>query len=261
MRTVDLKRLRLKDGATALDLGCGQGRHVHALYYGAKMHVVGLDLSFDDLVKTRQGFEQAPDLDAPGERAFSLTIGTALKLPFADNAFDLIVCSEVLEHIPDYGQVLAEITRILKPGGQLAVSVPRLWPEWLCWKLAPQYHMASGGHVRIFTSRRLRKAIAARGLRHTGGHWAHGLHSPYWWLQCAVWKSKDRNWFVRQYHKFLCWDIMKRPWLTRTLEKVADPLMGKSVVFYFDKPMPGKPMPGKPMPGKPMPGKPMNEQS
>jgi SAM-dependent methyltransferase len=236
MHTVDLKRLRLKPGARALDLGCGEGRHVHALYYAARMHVVGVDLCFDDLAKVREGFAQAPDLEAPHERAFSLSVGNALRLPFADESFDLIVCSEVLEHIPEFEEALNEITRLLKPGGQLAISVPRFWPEWLCWKLAPGYYKTPGGHVRIFRASRLRGEVTTRGFRHAGGHWAHGLHSPYWWLQCAVWKNREANWFVRQYHKFLCWDILKRPLLTRMLEKIADPLMGKSVVMYFDKP-------------------------
>jgi len=235
MHTVDLKRLRLPDGARALDLGCGQGRHVHALYYGAKIHVTGVDLGFDDLVKTREGFEHAPDLEAPNKRSFGLSVGNALQLPFADSTFDLIVCSEVLEHIPDYRQALNEINRILKPGGQLAVSVPRFWPEWICWQLEERYHNNVGGHVRIFKSKELRGAIKARGLLYRDGHWAHGLHSPYWWLQCAVWDNRDTNWFVKQYHRFLSWDILSRPLLTRVLEKAADPLMGKSVVFYFDK--------------------------
>jgi len=235
MHTVDLKRLRLKPGARALDLGCGEGRHVHALYYAAAIHVVGIDLAFDDVAKAREGFEHAPDMDPPEGRAFSLSVGNALRLPFADQSFDLIVCSEVLEHIPNYEAALKEVARVLKPGGQLVISVPRFWPEWLCWKLASGYHLAPGGHVRIFKARELRTAVGANGFTLRGGHWAHGLHSPYWWLQCAVWKTKDTNWLVRQYHRFLCWDILKRPWLTRALEKIADPLMGKSVVFYFDK--------------------------
>ncbi len=235
MQTVDLKSLRLEDGAWALDLGCGQGRHLHAIYYATKARAVGVDLSVDDLKTARQGFEAAPNLDDPEPR-WSVLAGNALTLPFADNQFDVIVCSEVLEHIPDYQQALTEITRILKPGGQLAVSVPRYWPEWICWRLSEHYHNTPGGHVRIFQDQALRRDIEACGFRFTRRHWAHGLHSPYWWLKCAMWEARDTNWFIRQYHKLLVWDIMKRPLFTRALSAVADPLMGKSVVLYFDKP-------------------------
>jgi hypothetical protein len=41
---------------------------------------------------------------------------------------------------------------------------------------------------------------------------------------------------VRAYHRLLVWDLMKRPWLTRTAERLLDPLFGKSFVIYADKP-------------------------
>jgi len=41
---------------------------------------------------------------------------------------------------------------------------------------------------------------------------------------------------VKAYHKLLVWDLMNRPWLTRALDAVLNPLMGKSVVLYFTKP-------------------------
>ena len=56
---------------------------------------------------------------------------------------------EVLEHIIDY-QSAVEINRILKPQGKLAVSVPKFFPEWICWKLSLDYRNTPGGHVRIF---------------------------------------------------------------------------------------------------------------
>ena len=55
------------------------------------------------------------------------------------------------------------------------------------------------------------------------------------WIRCAVGVRDDDNWAVKLYHSFLAWDIVKRPLLTRLLEKIADPLMGKSVVMYFHK--------------------------
>lgn len=235
MQTIDLNVLGLKDGQRALDLGCGAGRHVHAMYYHSECHVVGLDLGFEDVRRTRDGFRACPDMDPETKRSYSLTVGNALLLPFPDASFDKVLCSEVLEHIPDYGQALNEINRILKPGGTLAVSVPRFWPEWVCWALSDDYHNEPGGHVRIFREGELKGAVESRGLSFFHRHFAHGLHSPYWWLKCAVGVKREDAKIVNLYKRFLEWDILQGPWLTRTLEKVAGPLMGKSVVLYFQK--------------------------
>ncbi len=234
MQTVDLKSLRLEDGARVLDLGCGEGRHMHAVYFERAVEIFGIDLSTDDMAKAWSGFESHPDLSGR-EAHFGFAAADALGLPFNDGTFDVIVCSEVLEHIPDYQTALQEIARIIRPGGRLAVSVPRFWPEWICWRLSEHYHNTPGGHVRIFKDQALRRDIEAAGFRFVRRHYAHGLHSPYWWLQCAMWQTKEKNWAVRQYHKFLVWDIMERPALTRGLAALADPVMGKSVVLYFDR--------------------------
>ncbi|MBO6635625.1 class I SAM-dependent methyltransferase [Parvibaculum sp.] len=235
MQTIDLNVLGLRDGQRALDLGCGAGRHVHAMYYHSQCHVVGLDLGFEDVRNTRNGFGSCPDMDPDTKRAFSLTVGNALSLPFPDASFDKVICSEVLEHIPDYEQAVAEIDRILKPGGTLAISVPRYWPEWVCWALSDDYHNEPGGHVRIFRESQLKGSVQRRGLSFFHRHFAHGLHSPYWWLKCAVGVKREDVKIVNLYKRFLEWDILQRPWLTRTLEKIAGPLMGKSVVLYFTK--------------------------
>lgn len=245
LETVDFGRLQLAPGDRLLDLGCGEGRHAITAYLNQAVDVVGLDLSHSDLQTARERFAQFHDPNDSSRRADFLR-ASGLALPFADASFDKVICAEVLEHIPDYESVLAEIRRVLKPGGTLAVSVPRFGPEWICWQLSAAYHQVEGGHVRIFKARDLQRAIestgaaedAKPGLRLLDRHWAHGLHSPYWWLRCLFWGRGEGIWPVRVYHRFLVWDLMHKPLLTRLLEQLLNPLIGKSVVMYFNRGVP-----------------------
>ena len=78
-----------------------------------------------------------------------------------------VIASEVLEHIPDDGAAFAELARVLRPGGTLAVTVPAWLPERICWALSDEYHapFVEGGHVRIYNERELRAKLRAAGLQ------------------------------------------------------------------------------------------------
>jgi hypothetical protein len=131
---------------------------------------------------------------------------------------------------------MAEIARVLKPGGLVAVTVPAWLPERVCWRLSDAYHGKPGGHVRIYTRAELAAKLRHAGLAVGGHHHAHGLHSPYWWLKCAVGVDDDGHPLVRAYHRLLVWDIMKRPAATVTAERLLNPVLGKSLVVYARKP-------------------------
>ena len=114
--------------------------------------------------------------------------------------------------------------------------MPRYFPEWVCWQLSDAYHEVEGGHIRIFKARDLSDAIQALGMQPTARHWAHALHVPYWWLKCLFWGREPEHFLVRQYHRLLVWDLMQKPWLTRTLDRFFNPILGKSIVMYFRRP-------------------------
>ncbi len=232
LETVDHRRLALAAGDRVLDLGCGEGRHAITAYVNADVHVVALDRAERDVATARS---RLADFDVPASthRRLNFLIGDGLALPFGDASFDRVICSEVLEHVPDYRAVLGEVHRVLKPGGLFAVSVPRFGPEWICWQLSREYHEVEGGHVRIFRRAELRRAVESFGLICYASHWAHALHSPYWWLRCLMKSRADDSRAVRLYHRFLVWDLMRQPRLTRWLERLLNPLIGKSTVFYF----------------------------
>ncbi len=162
--------------------------------------------------------------------------GDPTAMPFADGAFDRVIAAEVLEHIPGDQRALHEITRVLRPGGVAAVTVPSWLPERICWSLSDDYHNVPGGHVRIYTRPELEAKLRAAGLSVGAHHHAHGLHSPYWWLKCAVGVHDDGHPLARAYHRLLVWDIVKRPKVTRLAERALDPVIGKSLVIYAEKP-------------------------
>jgi SAM-dependent methyltransferase len=168
----------------------------------------------------------------PGAGRWLATRGSVYALPFADASFDCVIISEVLEHLHEDQRALTEITRVLKPGGVLAASVPRQGPETVCWALSERYRTTPGGHVRIYRARELRGMLEGAGYRVFASHFAHGLHSPYWWLKCAFGVDREDISIVKAYHRLLVWDMMRRPLLTRALEALLAPVIGKSVVFY-----------------------------
>jgi SAM-dependent methyltransferase len=236
MLTVDFRRLGLRPGDRVLDMGCGAGRHAFEVFRRGG-DVVAFDQDGDELAGVLELFGAMREAgEVPSGAEADIKQGDALSLPFADGEFDRIVAAEVLEHIPDDEAAIAELARVLRPGGTIAVSVPRWLPERICWALSDAYHEVEGGHVRIYTAEELVAKLVGAGLVHDGDDHVHGLHSPYWWIKCAVGVTRDDHPIARAYHRFLVWDIMKRPWPTRLAERVLDPLIGKSLVVYLHKP-------------------------
>jgi SAM-dependent methyltransferase len=235
MLTVNFEKLVIGAGDRLLDLGCGGGRHAfEALRRGA--HVVAMDSDAAELTSVSAMFAAMSEAGEIPDGASGMTIaGDATSMPFPDASFDKVIAAEVLEHIPADQAAMNEIARVLRPGGAAAITVPAWLPERICWQLSDDYHNTTGGHVRIFTRRELATKISRAGLTVGGHHHAHALHSPYWWLKCAVGVHNDDHPLASGYHRLLVWDIMRKPAVTRLADQALNPLIGKSLVVYADK--------------------------
>ncbi|HUO40184.1 MAG TPA: class I SAM-dependent methyltransferase [Mycobacterium sp.] len=236
MLTVDFDRLRVGPATTIIDVGCGAGRHAfEAFRRGA--HVVAFDHDAAELENVETMLQAMVEAgEVPESAKAQAVLGDAMTLPYADETFDCVIASEILEHVPEDDSAIAELVRVCRVGGTLAVSVPRWLPEQVCWWLSDEYYSNEGGHVRIYRASALRDKFVDRGMLFTHQHHAHALHSPFWWLKCAVGVSRSTHPAVSAYHRLLVWDLMAQPKITRVAEAVLNPVLGKSVAMYFVKP-------------------------
>jgi SAM-dependent methyltransferase len=228
--TVDLERLDVRPGHRLLDAGCGEGRHCFgAMTRGAT--VVGLDLDFDSIrtpskILRKRGHEQ--------NRMGAMLQGDAFHLPFSDESFDRIICSEVMEHVHDYRGAVRELARVAKPGARIAVTIPTATSEHLYLRLGDEYFESPGGHIRIFRPRDLAKGLAAAGFDTLGCGFAHGFHTPYWVLRSAMHlPNADDSRLVRGYREFLIRATASK-WMDR-LEGVLNYVCPKSIILYGEK--------------------------
>lgn len=230
--TVDLERLDVQPGQLVLDAGCGEGRHCFGmLERGAR--VIGLDLDFDSMrLASKRLRERGREKGSIGE----MTQGNAFGLPFRDGTFDRVICSEVMEHVHDYRAAAAELARVTRPGGKLAITIPTTTSENIYLRLGDDYFESPGGHIRIFSPRQLAEGLASVGLATVGVGFAHGFHTPYWILRSVMsLPNADDSRLVQLYRKFLI-HITGSPLMDRIEKRILNYICPKSLILYAEKP-------------------------
>lgn len=159
--------LSIQPGDRVLDAGCGRGFYLNfmaELFPNVRVWGVELDLPLLPIAR----------LHVPTAEVVN---GNLYNLPFPDGSFDKIICSEVMEHVPDDSAAMHELSRVLAPGGTLALSVPSSsYPFW--WdpinktlEALVGTHIATGplagvwaNHVRLYSPELLARVVSDAGL-------------------------------------------------------------------------------------------------
>jgi len=233
LEVVDLDLLGVQPGTRVLDVGCGVG-HLMLRMARRGCRVTGVELIRADLRSARRLL---------GEiwQQVDLIEGDGGRLPFADESFDFVTCTETLEHVADYGLALRELARVLRPGGHLAVSVPDTLPELVARELSELYRTDPWGHRRIFTRGGIVRAVEAAGPRVYARRLRNSVEAVYWTLLRLVDACPLlRGWALAALDR---WRERSNsePYslLYHVLDEAGNRVFPKSVVVYARKPQRG----------------------
>lgn len=158
-----------RDDMLILDLPCGRGFYLNMFRYISKCKLIGADLDWDVIQKAKRNVGHLEDVHIQRVNIYNI--------PYADNTFDAVIFSEVLEHIDDDLRAVQEAYRVLKPGGVLAITVPHanypfLWdPINKTLESLFNRHIQQGvfagiwaNHVRLYEPEALRQVVVDAGF-------------------------------------------------------------------------------------------------
>lgn len=144
---------------TVLEVGCAGG-HLSGLLKGLfpKAKITGIDVYEAAVAEAARRFPQ-----------LTFKVADAHKLPFASQSYDLVVCSETIEHVVDPEKVIREMGRVLKKDGSLLIEMDSgsglfrvVWAIWTKWGKGKVWKDA---HLHPFTARELEQLIKTCGFR------------------------------------------------------------------------------------------------
>ena len=232
---VDYNLLGVTLPARLLEVGCGRGWQSMELAQ-VGFQVWGVDISPALLADFWHALAQRPAL----HNSCLALVGSAFELPFADATFDVIFCTEVLEHLAEPQRAVREMARVLAPGGKVFITVPSVISEKILGTLHRRWREYNG-HLRPLPTGEVRGWLAASGLetyatRKLGFEWAT------FWLPHAVLQTPfdvtglpaRRHLVSRGYWK--AWRGLDKLGLGRFLRRKGNLVFPKSIGFYARKP-------------------------
>lgn len=230
---INLDALNLTNKCSILDFGCGSGNFtIECIHRGYRVYAADISAGILIKIKNKIGNNLSQNL-----KTILLNPNQEL-LPFRDNQFDVIICREVLEHIPHYEMIIKEFKRILKDNGIIMISVPSSFSERLFRIFDPQW-LYKSEHVNIFNKMFLMHKFNKNNLFPSRIE----RRSFYWsfnWFFLSLIRTEHYMGNIK--NNFIAYNLLLKFWhtlevlhLKTSFEKIGNTLFPKSYFFYLKK--------------------------
>lgn len=158
---------------SVLDIGCGEGGYaIFSARQGAEIILADVDADKLDTARAR--------LEKEGARSVRTLVTDANPIPLADGVVSRVVAMEVLEHVEDPAQFVAELVRVARPGALFLLTVPDEIIEGVQKHIAPPVYFERPNHIRIFKRGELEQLALEAGLS-VESTMQYGFYHAVWW--------------------------------------------------------------------------------
>jgi SAM-dependent methyltransferase len=230
--------IRVRSSDTVIDVGCGDGGLI-GFCAGQGAEVIFIDRDSQRLTATAERIRKSP------ARAYRAIASDCDPIPVEDAIGDIVICTEVLEHVPDPAALLRELIRVTRPGGRLLLTVPDARSEQLVAATAPAYYFQEPNHIRIFTALEFRDLVLGAGLQiesqqPLGGFWSIYLTLSWLTTDPAADSGIDNPHPIPDHWTRLWQEVQAHPLGDKVREALSE-LLPRTQAIVARKPLPGAP--------------------
>jgi ubiquinone/menaquinone biosynthesis C-methylase UbiE len=213
---------------TVADIGCGDGG-IANFCAQRDAHIMFMDIDADKVNKLEKR------LIAKEKNKFDALIGDCTNIPIDDDSCDIVICTEVLEHVDDPIKVIQELARIGKPGSYFVLTVPDPAGESLMKATAPAAYFEKPNHIRIFEREEFEKLAESAGLKVVKRSFHGSFGSMLWMMHWTIGKQMGPPWHPMSLHWAKAWtEILAHP-KGKIIKSALDDVIPKSQVLIARK--------------------------
>lgn len=231
VNNINLNQLKIKKGDKVVDMGCSFGDQALKIAKEG-MIVYGID-------KDEQAISQFKESAKKENVKCILTVGDIEEMPYADNQFDVVIATEVIEHVHNPEKAIKESIRILRPGGHACISVPTLFSEQVFRFLHPTW-IEDSKHLNFFSKNQILTLLKEAGyvIERVENH---NFEWSIFWLVHSFFRSRFRSTGTPTEHRnvskiyFKIWAIMRKIKIDSIIIRCGNRIFPKSYYIYATK--------------------------